>query len=208
AFCRDAMSRGDYRGRDFRELSLEPVQEILIPSACVALYRRRMLEEIGFFDEDFFAYCEDSDLGLRGRLAGWQALLARDAVVFHKYSMTSGSFSPLKLYLVERNHYFVALKNFPWPLLVLVPFFTLQRYLVQAALVVSGKGSGGEFLESGSQRACLLALLRGMRDALLSTPACLKKRSEVARRRRTGTLEMMRLLRRWRLSFRELLDNG
>ncbi|HJV65333.1 MAG TPA: glycosyltransferase family 2 protein, partial [Geomonas sp.] len=46
AFCRDAMSRGDYRGRDFRELSLEPVQEILIPSACVALYRRRMLEEI------------------------------------------------------------------------------------------------------------------------------------------------------------------
>lgn len=208
AFCRDAMSRGDFRGRRFAELSLGKVEEILIPSACVALYRRRMLEEVGFFDEEFFAYCEDSDLGLRGRLAGWRALLARDAVVYHKYSMTSGSFSPLKLYLVERNHYFVALKNFPLPLLLLVPFFTVARYLTQAALVLQGKGSGGEFLESGSRGACVLALLKGMRDALLATPACLAKRRRVMRMRRVSAAQMMRLLYRHRLSFRELLDNG
>ena len=202
------MSRGAYRGRRFSELSPARVEEILCPSACVALYRREMIDEIGFFDEEFFAYCEDSDLGLRGRLAGWEALLARDAVVYHKYSMTSGAFSPLKLYLVERNHYFVALKNFPLPLLLLVPFFTAARYLTQVAVVLKGKGSGGEFLASGSKSDCVWALLKGMRDAALATPALLKKRAAVMRLRSIGNLEMMQLLRRYRMTFRELLDDG
>ena len=206
AVCRDAMSRGAYRGRRFSELSLSRVEEILFPSACVALYRRAMLDQIGFFDPDFFAYCEDTDLGLRGRLAGWGALLARDAVVHHKYSMTSGAFSPLKLYLVERNHYFAALKNLPLPQLLLLPFFTLARYLVQVTVVLNGKGSGGEFLASGSRGDCVRALLRGMRDAALATPALLKKRAAVMRLRRISNREMMRLLGRYRMSFRELLD--
>ena len=97
AICPDAMSRGAQRGRHFSALTMAPVQEVLIPSACAALYRRAMLDETGFFDPAFFAYCEDSDLGLRGRIAGWGALLARDAVVYHKYSMTSGAFSPFTL---------------------------------------------------------------------------------------------------------------
>src|SRR6185369_12131340 len=139
--CRDGMSRGAYRLRRFSGLSIGRVEDILLPSACVALYRRVMVDEIGFFDEDFFAYCEDTDLGLRGRLAGWSAILARDAVVYHKYSGTAGAFSPFKLYLVERNHYWVALKTFPLSMLLLVPFFTLVRFMVQARLVLAGAGS-------------------------------------------------------------------
>ena len=206
AICRDGMSRGDFRGRRFSSLTLDPVQEILFPSACVALYRRAMLEEIGFFDPDFFAYCEDTDLGLRGRLAGWGALLARDAVVYHKYSMTSGAFTPFKLYLVERNHYFAAVKNLPMPLLLLVPFFTVGRYLRQAQLVFSGQGSGGEFQESGAMGACIWALLRGMRDALLALPALLRKRAALMQKRRISNSDTMRLLKRYRLTFGELLD--
>lgn len=204
--CRDAMSRGAFRGKRFSSLELDRTEEILIPSACAALYRRSMLDEIGFFDDDFFAYCEDSDLGLRGRLAGWTALLARDAVVYHKYSMTSGAFSPMKLYLVERNHYFIAIKNFPLPLLLLVPLFTVIRYLTQAMVVLTGKGSGGEFVSSGSKGECVIALLKGMRDALAALPVLVKKRRGVMRCRRIGNLEMMRLLKRHRMSYRELLD--
>ena len=208
AVCRDGMSRGEFRGRRFSSLSLERVAEILFPSACVALYRRAMLDQIGFFDPDFFAYCEDTDLGLRGRLAGWGAVLARDAVVYHKYSMTSGAFTPFKLYLVERNHYFAAVKNFPLPLLLLVPFFTVGRYLRQAQVVFSGKGSGGEFQGSGARSACIWALVRGMRDALLALPALLQKRAAVMAKRRIGSKEMIRLLKRYRLTFKELLDLG
>ena len=206
--CPDGMSRGAYRGRRFPELALAAVEEVLFPSACVALYRREMLEEIGFFDAEFFAYCEDTDLGLRARLAGYGALLARDAVVYHKYSMTSGAFSPLKLYLVERNHYFVALKNFPLPLLLLLPVFTLVRLFTQAAAVVRGQGSGAEFLESGARVACVRALLCGMRDALAAFPALLSKRRAVMRLRRLSSREMRALLRRYRMGFRELLDHG
>ncbi len=206
--CRDGMSRGAYRLQRFSTLSMARVEDILLPSACVALYRRAMLSETGFFDEAFFAYCEDTDLGLRGRLAGWGAVLARDAVVYHKYSQTAGTFSPLKLYLVERNHYWAALKTFPLPLLLLLPFFTLGRFLVQARLVFAGTGSGGEFLASGARRACITAILRGMRDAFLGIPEVLVKRREAMRTRRLSSRELARLLGIYRMSFRELLDDG
>ena len=60
--------------------------EALIPSGCAALYRRSMLDQIGLFDGDYFLYCEDTDLGLQGRLAGWNCLYVPGAVVEHDYS--------------------------------------------------------------------------------------------------------------------------
>lgn len=206
--CQDGMARGAFRHRRFSTLHPERVEEILLPSACVALYRRAMLAETGFFDEDFFAYCEDTDLGLRGRLAGWGALLARDAVVWHKYSGTAGSFSPLKLYLVERNHYWAVLKTFPLPLLLLVPLFTLARFAVQARMVLSGRGAGGEFLGSGSRLDCIAAILRGMRDALRGMGAVLAKRRRVMRTRKLSGRECALLLKKYRITFTELLDGG
>lgn len=206
AICKDGMSRGNYRGRLFAKLAIEAEAEILFPSACVALYRRAMVEEVGFFDADFFAYCEDTDLGLRGQLAGWQALLARDAVVYHKYSMTAGTLSPLKLYLVERNHFYAALKTLPLSLLLLLPFYTVQRYLTQARLVFGAKGTGGEFRVSGSKKECILALLRGMRDALVALPGLLKKRAVVMDHRNISNQNLRALLKRHGLTFHELLD--
>jgi GT2 family glycosyltransferase len=67
AVCIDGMSRAAFRRQHCDVLGRGGVVEILLPSACAALYRRAMLDEIGGFDEDFFAYCEDTDLGLRGR---------------------------------------------------------------------------------------------------------------------------------------------
>lgn len=210
--CRDGMSRGLHRFERFSALPPRPaVLDVLLPSACAALYRRAMLEETGFFDDDFFAYAEDTDLGLRGRRAGWGAVLASNAVVLHKYSQTGGSFSPLKVYLVERNHYWVAVKNFPPADLLKLPFFTLQRYAVQAGVIAGGAGSGGAFRASGSKGELMGAALRGMRDAILGLPACLAKRRQIAAKASMSHEEMSALLRRYPLSFRELLtepDNG
>jgi GT2 family glycosyltransferase len=206
AICRDGMSRGQFRNQRWSELRLGKVEEILFPSACVALYRRAMLEQTGFFDDDFFAYAEDTDLGLRGRLAGWEAVAATDAVVYHKYSQSGGVFSPFKIYLVERNHYWVALKSFPLPLLLLVPLFTVGRYAEQLLAVLGGHGSGGEFLASGSRGAIARALWEGIRDALAGMPRALAKRRALRSTRKIGTADMVRLLARYRLSFRTLLD--
>jgi GT2 family glycosyltransferase len=207
AICPDGMSRGNRRMREFSKLSLARTEEILLPSACAALYRRTMVEEIGFFDDDFFAYCEDTDLGLRGRVAGWGAVLARDAVVYHRYSRSGGVFSPFKLYLVERNHFWAALKSFPACMLVALPFWTLVRYLVQAQLVAGAKGAGAQFRSTPSS-ALVKALLKGILDAVASLPRLIRKRRTVMRSRRLSADEMRRLLASYTISFRELLDAG
>lgn len=206
--CRDGMSRGAFRLQHFSALTLEKTEEILIPSACAALYRRSMIDTIGFFDEEFFAYCEDTDLGLRGRRAGWNALLARDAVVYHKYSQTGGSFSPLKLYLVERNHYWVAFKNYPLSWILALPFSTFGRYIAQARVVLISEGSGQQFALSSSKTACIIALIKGVVDALKMLPKMWTKRKALALTSKVGDQEFGRLLRAYKFSFKELFDAG
>ena len=205
--CRDGMSRGRFRNRRWSSLEMHEVEEILFPSACAALYRRAMIDEIGFFDDDFFAYAEDSDLGLRGRLAGWKAVLATRAVVYHKYSKSSGSFSSLKVYLVERNHYWVALKNFSPGLMIMQPFFTILRYLEQARTVIYGSGTGGEFRSSGSKSELVKSLLKAIFDSLRGIPRMYRKRQQLMRIRRLSSRDFSELLRGYRITFKELLDN-
>jgi GT2 family glycosyltransferase len=204
--CRDGMSRGALRGQSFSALKLPTIVPILYPSPSAALYRRAMLEEIGFFDDDIFAYAEDTDLGLRARWAGWGAVAATAALVHHRYSATGGMFSPFKLYLCERNHYWVAVKNFPLHRLLQVPFWTLARYLLQAHVAWQGQGVGADFHGSADKFRVLTALLRANRDALLSLPRMLKKRRLVARTRKLPAASMTRLIDEYRLGFYELLD--
>jgi GT2 family glycosyltransferase len=206
--CADGMSRGRFRNRRWSGLDLPEVADILLPSACVALYRRAMIEQTVFFDEDFFAYAEDSDLGLRGRLAGWDAVAATRAVVYHKYSQSSGSLSPFKVYLVERNHYWVALKNFPVGRLLLLPWFTVLRYAEQVRAVLRGRGTGGEFQAGGSRGEIIKALIRAILAGLGGMPRMLGKRRRVMRTRMMSTTEFAALLDRYRISFKELLDDG
>jgi len=206
--CPDGMSRGRFRNRRWSELELSVVEDILFPSACAALYKRAMIEQIGFFDDEFFAYAEDSDLGLRGRLAGWEAVLATEAVVYHKYSQSSGSLSPIKVYLVERNHYWVALKNFPAGCLLLLPFFTAVRYLEQLRAVLQGGGAGSEFRAGGSQGELIRALLKGIFAGFVGMPRMLGKRRALMAGRKLSMREVAELLKRYRISFRELFDNG
>jgi GT2 family glycosyltransferase len=137
---RDGIGRG--RGRlepDRAEFSRE--EDVFIPSACAALYRRAMLETIGLFDEDFFAYCEDSDLALRGRLAGWRCRYVPGAVVVHAYSRSTSPHSAFKAFQVERNRIWVVVKCFPARLVLASVAFTLARYLVQAYGVLVRRGA-------------------------------------------------------------------
>lgn len=116
--------------------------EVFGPCAGAALYRRSMLDQVGFFDDSFFAYYEDLDLAWRGRLAGWRAVTAPDAVVYHVHSATSGKMSAFTVYQVQRNKWFVLLKNWPTPLLV--QHFLLIKVFDLAALVLAVlRGRGG-----------------------------------------------------------------
>ncbi len=146
--CLDGSSK--QRGRGQLPLLFDCPADVLLPSGCAALYRREMLEEIGFFDEDYFLYCEDTDLGLRARWAGWGCRYAPGATVRHRYSSTSGAFSPIKARFVERNRIWVAVKNFPLALLAVSPLISFLRYFWQFASLASRGGAAFEFIRSGN----------------------------------------------------------
>jgi GT2 family glycosyltransferase len=84
-------------------------------SACAgaAAYRRVVLERVGTFDERFFAYLEDVDLGARIQLAGWQCLYVPEAVVHHHGSATARRMPALKITLLMRNSLFLFFQYMP-----------------------------------------------------------------------------------------------
>jgi GT2 family glycosyltransferase len=85
--------------------------EVFGASAGAALYRRAMLDEIGSFDESFFAYLEDVDVAWRARMNGWRCLYVPAAIVSHHHSATLGHRSGQKYYLAGRNRVRLLAKN-------------------------------------------------------------------------------------------------
>ncbi len=84
-------------------------------SAAAALYRRAMLDDIGLFDEDFFAYYEDVDLAWRAQSAGWRCLYVPAAIVYHVHSATAGRNPRFKQYHISRNKLWTLVKNYRAP---------------------------------------------------------------------------------------------
>jgi len=118
-------------------------------SCCAggSLYRRKVFEEIGFFDEDFFAYLEDVDLGYRARLYGYRNVFCPKAVVFHVGSASSGSrYNAFKVKLSARNSLFVPYKNMPFLQILLNSPFLFLGLFVKFLFFVK-KGFGREYLQ-------------------------------------------------------------
>ena len=151
--------------------------------ACAAgvLYRRSMLEEIGFFDNDFFLYSEDIDLSFRAQIAGWKCVYVPTAIVYHKMNTTAGKLSDVHVYYHTRNLEFVWVKNMPLKLMI--------RYLHHKILQEIGA-------------FCYLCLrhnkwkpfFRAKRDALKMLPLVIRKRREIQARRRVSNAYLQSML--------------
>ena len=195
----DGQNRG--RGTGERDRGqYDDAQEVLAADGCAALYRREVLEQAGGFDESFFAYAEDADLGLRARWLGWRCLYVPGAVVHHHHSSTLGPYSSRKVYWVERNRLWLALKNFPLPLLLLNPIFTIYRLAWNLAAALLRRGAAGNFRREGSLRLLLRVQVRACRDALAGAGPMLRRRRRIRSTRQIGDLEFYRQLLRFRIS--------
>ena len=158
-------------------------QTAFVFGACAggALYRRGMLDEIGLFDEDFFANCEDGDLSFRAQLAGYRCLYVPGSVVYHMGSATFGKRSPISTRLGTRNSLCMLVKNLPTPLVPgFLPFFAAGQL---SRLVVTASTS------------TLRAHLEGLAGALRLLPLMLRKRREIQERRRVPVVYIRNLLR-------------
>jgi GT2 family glycosyltransferase len=132
---------GEKRGRSERDDDrfAEPAP-VFGACAAAALYRRSMLEDIGLFDEDFFAYAEDVDLSFRAQLAGYKCLYVPKAVVYHHLQGTSRAVPDKSLYLSRRNAFYALVKNMPAALLWRrLPYALAYYFAVDLAYVVHGK---------------------------------------------------------------------
>ena len=139
--------------------------------AAAALYRREMIDDIGFLDEDFFINCEDTDLNFRAQLMGWKCLFVPTAVVVHKVSSTLGQMGNLSVYYLSRNEEFVWAKNLPARLMI--------RYLHHKLIQELG-GMAYFCIRLGKWRP----YLRGKWDAMRMLPKVILKRKEIQLRKR------------------------
>ena len=120
--------------------------EIFAACAGAAIYRRELFDEIGFFDEEHFAYLEDIDIGYRAQLYGYQNIYAPKAVVYHAGSATSGSrYNAFKTKLASQNSIYIIYKNMPMiQILINLPFL-LAGFSVKTLFFIR-KGLGKEYV--------------------------------------------------------------
>ena len=151
-------ARGQYDRQD----------EIFGACAGAALYRRKMLDEIGLFDEDFFIFMEDIDLTLRARCAGWRCIYVPGAVAHHLHGATAGVGSDLTVYYGNRNIMWLPAKNYPLPFLITCLPWILGRNLM-ALVYYTLKGRGR-------------VVLKAKWDGLLGLPKIMAKRKTILRK--------------------------
>lgn len=202
----DGQNRGRGSGQ-FDEGQFDRVEDVLWPDGCAAMYRASMLQEIGGFDEDLFAYADDAELGLRARIAGWKCVYAPDAVVLHHRGSTLGLLSGRRLELIERNRILLAVRHFPWVLLCGNGFFALARFLAGAWAGFRGKGEVARFPGLRGKARVAAALCRGSLQAVGMIPSTLQKRKTSRNLRRLTPKEVRELLLRYRISLKELSEH-
>lgn len=123
-------------------------EQVFGACAGAALYRRKMLDAVGFFDGAYFGFYEDVDLAWRVQNAGWKTVFVPAARVYHQHGASFGKISPRKTYLLARNHWWTIFKNYPRP-----RFAFMLPLLVLADLAsLVGAAARGHFSEAWKGR--------------------------------------------------------
>ena len=202
---------GQNRGRGTGELDdgrYDHVEEILWPDGCAAMYRREMLDQVGGFDEDFFAYADDAELGLRARIAGWTCLYVPTAVVRHHRGATLGVRSSRRLALIERNRVLLAAKLFPWSLLWLNGAYYLARLVAGLWAAIRNRGEVGRQPGVRGKLQAARALLAGDLAALRLLPRMLRKRKSINRIRKLSPRQVRKLILQYRIPLKQITEQA
>jgi GT2 family glycosyltransferase len=198
---------GQNRGRGSGQLDrgqFDRVEEVLWPDGCAAMYRRAMLEDVGGFDEEFFAYADDAELGLRGRIAGWRCFYAPGAVVRHHRGATLGIGSARRLTLIERNRVLLVVKLFPWNLLWASDAYHFARVVAGLWAAIRNRGELRYYPGAQGKLTVAAAMLLGKWSALPMIPSMLRKRRVFRSKHRLTPRQIRSLLLHYRIPLKEL----
>jgi len=166
--------KGFKRGEGENTSRFNQCEYIFGACAGAALYRKRMIEEIGFLDNDFFLIHEDTDMNCRAQLAGWKVIYVPSAIVYHRVSSTIGSMSDIAVYYSLRNSEFVRLKNVPIGVFIkCIPGFLI--------------GMITEFIYFALKHKRFILFVRAKMDFLRGIPRMLKKRAVIMKNMKVDT---------------------
>jgi GT2 family glycosyltransferase len=155
-------------------------KEVFSACAAAALIRREDFLQAGGFDEDYFSYFEDVDLGFRLRLDGKKCLYIPDAVVHHVGSASTGKRSDFSVYYGYRNMIWAYFKNMPFPLFWLfLPVHVGTVLFFVLYLTVRGQGR---------------VILRAVFDALRGLPKMLAKRREIQKSIKINPFSLLKVM--------------
>jgi GT2 family glycosyltransferase len=158
-----------------------PLSEVFSPCGAAMMIDRRLFQEMGGFDERFFCYCEDVDLGYRLRLMGEPVVLAAEAGVSHEGSVsTGGRRSDFSMYHGARNRLWMYVKCTP-PLLLFatLPLHLLATIGMWVRATLRGEGAAVE---------------RGLEDAVRGLGGMLRGRRELRRARKASSFAIAAMM--------------
>lgn len=122
------------------------VFEIFSSCAGAAMYKKSLLEKLGYFDDNYFAYMEDVDLAIRANISGYKNYLCPDAIVYHIGSATSGSrYNEFKVGLAARNNVWTVYKNLPIPMKIINFIFLFIGFFIKYLFFLK-KGFGKTYI--------------------------------------------------------------
>ena len=157
---------------------------------------------------DFFAYADDAELGLRARIGGWRCLSVPTAVVHHRLGGTLGRHSERRLFLIERNRIWLAVKLFPARLLILNPLYAATRLVATTVAWVAGRGELARADSSISPMRLLRCLLQAHWAAIVGLPAMLRKRRDMRCWRKLSPSDTARMIRRFQIPLADLVGKA
>ena len=151
--------------------------------ACAAavLYRKKMIEEIGFLDEDFFLIHEDTDFNFRIQLAGWKVLYIPDAIVYHKVRSSIKRHSYTETFYTMRNSYLLKIKSIPLSILI----YCLPEVLISIFM---------EFLYFCIKHRQLKLYFRAIGSAIILMPIMLKERKFILKTRKVDNKYLLKMM--------------
>jgi GT2 family glycosyltransferase len=150
--------------------------EVFSPCGAAAFFRADVLREVGGFDESFFCYGEDIDLGFRLRLRGYRCRHVPDAVVHHVGSATTGRRSDFAVYHGHRNLVWIYVKNMPTILMLIYGGAHLLLNILSIVwYMVRGRGA---------------VIVKAKRDALRGLPQVLRERKKIQAQRTVSVWQL------------------
>jgi len=155
-------------------------KEVFSPCAAAALYSREAFLNVGGFDEDYFSYFEDVDLGFRLRLRGEKCLYVPEAVVHHVGSASTGKRSDFSVYYGYRNMIWTFVKNMPSPLIwIFLPLHISAILFFAFYLTLRGQGK---------------VIWKAIFDALWGLPKMIEKRKSIQKDKKIKPGELLKVM--------------